>query len=215
MSEERIKLAIVDDHNIVITGIKGVLTEAKDVELCITAASGQELLNLLETQSIDVIVMDINLPDIDGMELCKAVKKKYKSCKVIGLTTYTQVSFIVQMLRNGADGYLFKNTSEEELLAAIATVHAGGRYLSQEVNEKMVQKAMDDSESDEGFIPQLTRRETEVLQLIMEENTNQQIADKLFLSLSTIETHRMNLCSKLDVKNSVGLVKKVIKFGLG
>ncbi len=118
------------------------------------------------------------------------------------------------MLRNGADGYLFKSTSESELLQAIRTVHQGQQYLSADVNQRMIAKAIQKSSGERNFIPKLTRREHQVLELISEENTTQEIADKLFLSASTIETHRMNLCSKLDARNTAGLIKKAIKFGL-
>ena len=213
-TKEKIRLVIIDDHQIVINGIKGVVNTTDDIELVGTGLNAEELLKFLESHNTDLILMDINLPGMDGIKLCKHVKNQYPEIKIIGLTTFSQASFIAEMLRNGADGYLFKNTSEEELLKALRTVHAGSQYLSNEVNQKLVQRAMSKSQSEKGFIPKLTRRENEVLQLIIEENTNQEIAEKLFLSTSTIETHRMNLCAKLDARNTAGLVKNAIKFGL-
>lgn len=211
-----IKIILVDDHKIVLNGIQEALHDATDIDVVATALNGHRLLEMLETQqNVDIIILDINLPDIDGMELCKKIKKRNSNIGVIGLTTFSQASFIAEMLRNGADGYLFKNTSEQELLQAIRTVHNGDQYLSKEVNQKLVMRAMSKKASDKSFIPKLTRRENEVLQLIIAENTNQEIADELFLSVSTVETHRMNLCSKLDARNTAGLVKNAIKFGLG
>lgn len=213
--QEIIKVILVDDHKIVLNGIQETLLEARDIKVVATALSGAQLIANLELHpEANVVILDINLPDIDGMELCKKIKKTHPKIGVIGLTTFSQASFIAQMLRNGANGYLFKNTSEEELLQAIRAVHAGSQYLSQEVNRKLLMRAMSKKASDKTFIPKLTRRETEVLQLIIEEHTNQEIADKLYLSVSTVETHRMNLCSKLDARNTAGLVKKAIKFGL-
>jgi len=211
---DRIKLLIVDDHKIVINGISGVLENTPDISVVSTALHAQDLMDQLASLSPDVIIMDISMPGIDGMDLCKIVKARYPDIKIIGLTTFTQASFIAEMLRNGADGYLFKNTSEPELLEAIRTVYRGERYLSEEVNQKLIMKAISKSSSEKGFIPKLTRREVEVLQLIIEENTNQEIANKLFLSVSTVETHRMNLCAKLDARNTAGLVRNAIKFGL-
>ena len=212
MTREKIKVFIVDDHLIVINGIIQSLSSQLDFEVVGYAHHSDDALAWLETNTPDVILLDIQLPGTDGIDLCKILRKMHPELKIIGLTTFSQVSFITEMLRNGANGYLYKNTSEEELMDAIRKVYRGERYLSAEVNQKLVAKAM--SKTERAFIPKLTRREKEVFELIMEEYTNQEIADTLYLSVSTVETHRMNLCAKLDARNAAGLVKKAMKFGL-
>ena len=209
-----IQLLIIDDHPIVIQGIENAITKETNVEVAGTALNAEQAIKWLSANHADVILLDIALPDMDGIDLCKYIHKNFPASKIIGLTTFGQVSFITSMLRNGARGYLYKNTSEEELVNAIRTVHAGQQYLSREVNEKLIAKAARTLPKRESFIPKLTRREKEILELIIAENTTQEIADLLHLSVSTIETHRMNLCAKLGARNMAGLVKNAIKLGL-
>ncbi len=209
-----VRLLIVDDHPVVINGIMKAFQDHEEIELVGSVLNGDDALNWLEDQEADVVLLDVNLPGKDGIELCKIMRRQYPELKIIGLTTFSQASFIAGMLRNGANGYLFKNASEEELTEAILTVYQGKRYLSEEVNDKLISKATQQSVGRGSFIPKLTRREKEVLELIVEECTTQEIADRLFLSVSTVETHRMNLIAKLNAKNVAGLVKNAIKFGL-
>jgi len=209
-----IRLLIVDDHPIVISGLQNALGEQEDIEVVGHVLNAMETMSWLEKAETDVILLDIGLPDMDGIDLCKLIHKQYPTIKIIGLTTYGQVSFITSMLRNGAQGYLYKNTSEQELAQAIRTVYAGGQYLSAEVNDKLIAKATRSLPKNGQLIPKLTRREKEVLELILSESTNQEIANALFLSISTVETHRMNLCAKLGARNTAGLVKNAIKLGL-
>lgn len=160
----------------------------------------------MEENECDVILLDVSLPYTDGIELCKMLKRLNSYCRIIGLTTFHQVSFIQSMLKHGANGYLFKNTTEEELCEAVDVVMSGKQYLSEEVKDVIIQKSTFSSRHD-TFIPKLTRREKEVLELILAEKTTQEIAETLFLSVSTVETHRMNLCTKLGARNTAGLVK--------
>ncbi len=209
-----IRLLIVDDHPIVISGLQNALAEQDDIEIVGHVLNASETMLWLDKAETDVILLDIGLPDMDGIDLCKLIHKQFPTIKIIGLTTYGQVSFITSMLRNGAQGYLYKNTSEHELAQAIRTVYAGGQYLSAEVNDKLIAKATRSLPKNGQLIPKLTRREKEVLELILSESTNQEIANTLFLSISTVETHRMNLCAKLGARNTAGLVKNAIKLGL-
>ncbi len=209
-----IRLFVIDDHPVVINGIKQAFHQHEQIEYVGSALHADEALAWLKDNAADVLLLDVNLPGKDGIELCKVIRKQFPDVKIIGLTTFSQASFIAGMLRNGANGYLFKNASEAELSKAILTVHAGKRYLSDEVSEKLISKATQQFSGKSGFSPKLTRREKEVLELIMEECATQEIADRLFLSVSTVETHRMNLYAKLDAKNVAGLVKNAIKFGL-
>ena len=208
-----INVLIVDDHPVVIEGLATALTQSPDIHIVDPAHDAEEALSIIDANDIDVILLDINLPNIDGMEACKLIKRKDPNIKIIGLTTYGQVSFISEMLRQGADGYLFKNTSLEEIITAIKAVHSGQQYLSQEVSQRLIHKATN-QRTRGSFIPKLTRREKEVLELIGQEYTNQEIASSLFITVSTVETHRMNLCAKLGARNTAGLIKNAIKFGM-
>lgn len=209
-----IDVFLIDDHPVLIAGISQAVSGHPDIRIAGFAHSGELALAWLAEHGADVILLDVNLPDMDGIELCKIIRKKYPAVKIIGLTTFSEASFIAGMLNNGANGYLFKNTTEAELSEAVLAVHAGKRYLSTDVSEKLISKATRQQSAKTGFVPKLTRREKEVLDLIMEECTTQEIADRLFLSVSTVETHRLKLFTKLDAKNVVGLVKNAIKFGL-
>ncbi len=208
-----IKILIVDDHPVVIEGLSTALQSNPDLDISAHASTANQALAVLEDTPIDVILLDINLPDMDGIETCKLIKKKYPSIKIIGLTTYNQVSFISEMLRQGANGYLFKNTTLEEIITAVKSVFQGDQYLSEEVNQRLINKATGKRVS-HLFIPKLTRREKEVLELIAQKYTNQEIAKELFITISTVETHRMNLCAKLNARNTAGLIKNAIKFGM-
>lgn len=209
-----IKLFITDDHAIVIHGIMQALESHEDIRVVDSAQNAAQTIHKLNQIKPDVLLLDVHLPDQDGVDLCRVISKTFPELKIIGLTTYTQVSFITEMLRNGAHGYLFKNTAEAELAEAIRTVHSGEQYLSDEVQQRLIAKATRRKTSGNSFIPKLTRREKEVLELIVEEFTNQEIAERLFITVSTVETHRMNLCTKLNARNTAGLVKNALKFDL-
>jgi len=206
-----IKVGILDDHHIVIQGIKSALINSTSISVVSAEIAKEQIEPHLH--KLDVILLDINLSDTDGIELCKKYKLEFPDLKIICLTSFLQVSFIKAMLRNGADGYLFKNVTTDELIDAIESVYQGRRYLGKEVNDLLIKDGVESQHTRQFFLPRLTRRETEILELIIDELTNQQIAEKLFISLSTVETHRMNLSAKLGAKNTAGIVKNAIKFG--
>ena len=212
--DNTIRLFIIDDHKIVINGIKLVIEQHLDIDLVGFAQNAESAKEALSRLEVDVVLQDIQLPDQDGIELTHYIRKTHPKINIIGLTSHTESSFISELLRAGAKGYLFKDISEVELLQAIRTVFTGKQYLSYEVNQKIINRVLHRKNDRRSFIPKLTRREKEVLTLIVEENTSQEIADKLFLSVSTIEKHRINLGIKLDARNAIGLYKKAIKFGL-
>jgi DNA-binding NarL/FixJ family response regulator len=198
-----ISVFIVDDHYMVIEGIRSLLQNEKSIELVGHAMNAASCLAFLKKQQPDVILMDINLPDKNGIELCKEVKEKYPSVFIIGLSTFNQQSFIQKMMDNGASGYVLKNASQEELTDAIGTVIKGKTYLSFEVSQTMRDK------STNNFV--LTTREKEVLELIADGMTNTEIAQKLFVSSTTVDTHRKNLLSKFEVKNTASLIRMAVQ----
>lgn len=200
------KIFIVDDHYMVIEGIRSLLQQEKEVEWMGHAMNAASCMAFLQQQQPDIILMDINLPDKSGIELCAEVKKKYPAVFIIGLSTFNQQSFIQRMMDNGASGYLLKNATQEELMEGIHTVMKGKLYLSGEAAMSL--------HNNHTEIPVLTRREKEVLELIASGMTNNEIASKLFVSVATVDTHRKNLLAKFDARNIAMLVKAAVKMQL-
>ena len=199
------KTFIVDDHYMVIEGIRSLLQNEKSIEWMGHAMNASSCLAFLNKQLPDVILMDINLPDISGIDLCKEVKTKYPSVFIIGLSTFNQQSFIQKMMDNGASGYVLKNATQDELTSAIETVMKGKTYLSEEASNTL--------RKDNGAAIVLTRREKEVLELIGDGMTNAEIAQKLFISVTTVDTHRKNLLAKFETKNTAALIKIAVSRG--
>ena len=198
------KVFIVDDHYMIIEGIHSLLQNEKDIEWAGHAMNAASCLAFLHQQLPDVILMDINLPDKSGIDLCKEVREKYPSVFVIGLSTFNQQSFIQKMIDNGASGYVLKNATQEELMEAIKTVAGGKTFLSDEAAQSL-------RKNNTGETPVLTRREKEVLELIANGMTNNEIAQKLFISVTTVDTHRKNLLAKFEAKNIASLIKTAVQ----
>jgi DNA-binding NarL/FixJ family response regulator len=192
------RVFIVDDHYMVIEGIRSLLQNEKNIEWTGHATNAASCLSFLQHQLPDVILMDISMPDKSGIDLCKEVKEKYPSVFIIGLSTFNQQSFIQKMMDNGASGYVLKNATQEELMEAIRVVAKGKTYLSDDVS-KVLRK-----QDDANIV--LTRREKEVLELIAGGMTNNEIGEKLFISSSTVDTHRKNLLAKFEAKNTASLI---------
>jgi DNA-binding NarL/FixJ family response regulator len=206
------RIAITDDHTIVIEGIKNMLKSNKEIEVL------QSFENLKDTftnlnELVEVLLLDINLPDGNGINACKELLEKHKSLKIIALTNFEDSIFIKQILKNGAMGYLLKNTSKIELTDAIKEVVKGNRYLPKKISDILLNDSIGIDNSS-YFIPKLTSREKEILALIIKEYTTEEIANELFLSIKTIESHRSNLIQKLGVKNTAGLVRVAFEKGL-
>lgn len=197
---------IVDDHYMVIEGIRSLLQYETEIEWAGHAMSAASCLAFLERQLPDVIFMDINLPDKSGIELCKEVRERYPSVFMIGLSTFSQQSFVRRMMENGASGYVLKNATRQELVAAIRDVVKGRIYLSEEASQLLKQGG--------PAAVVLTRRESEVLELIAEGLTNNEMARRLFISITTVDTHRKNLLMKLGAKNTAALVSRAVKLEL-
>ncbi len=201
-----VSIFIVDDHYLVIEGIRSILQTEKKIEWLGHAMNAASCLDFLKHHQPDVILMDVNLPDKNGTELCKEVKKLYPSLLILGLSTFNQQAVVRNMMENGASGYVLKNATKEELLEAIGLVMKGDTYFSQEVEH-----ALSEPQPQQ---PVITRREKEVLQLIAEGLTNTEIADKLFISIPTVNTHRKSILEKFEVKNTATLIGKAIKLGI-
>lgn len=203
-----IKVFIVDDHYMVIEGIRSLLQSEATIEWMGHATNALSCLAFLQHQSPDVLLMDINLPDSSGIDLCKEVKEKYPAIFILGLSTFNQQSFIEKMIGNGASGYVIKNATKQELIEAIHTVVKGKQYLSFDAAVALRKPHT------ENFTPVITRREKEVLALIAEGFTNNEIAHKLFISITTVDTHRKNILAKLGAKNTASLIKIAAQFKL-
>lgn len=202
----KIKLFIVDDHYLVIEGIRSLLQNEHDIEWTGHAMNAESCMAFLQRQQPDLILMDISLPDKSGIDLCREVKLKYPKIRILGLSTYNQRSYVEKMLKNGANGYLLKNAGKEELLKGIATAMERKVYLSHDA-------AISLRSRDNNTTPILTRREKEVLELIAAGHTNPDIAEKLFISTTTVDTHRKNLLLKFEVKNVAALISRASKAG--
>jgi len=195
-----IKVFITDDHYMVVEGIRTLLQGEKSIEFIGHASNAASCLSFLKNQQPDVVLMDISMPDKTGVELCKEVRQLYPHVFVIGLSTFNQFTFIDAMMENGASGYLLKNAGKEEIITAVREVAKGKTYMSDEAAATLKNDAHEDS-------PVLTRRENEILRMIANGHTNPAIADKLFLSLSTVDTHRKSLMRKLNIKNTALLIR--------
>ncbi|HSM46796.1 MAG TPA: response regulator transcription factor [Draconibacterium sp.] len=200
------KVFIVDDHYMVIEGIRSLLQNESGIEWTGHATNAESCLAFLQRQQPDVILMDINLPDKSGIELCRDVKTKYPAIRILGLSTFNQRSYIEKMMENGASGYLLKNAGREELLKGIEMAMQRKFYMSHEA-------ALSLRSTDSQTLPILTRREKEILELIAAGLTNQEIADKLFISYTTVDTHRKNLLQKFEAKNVAVLINLATKNG--
>ena len=209
-----IKVAIADDHQMFIDGIKSLIKGNKTIQVVAEANNGEALLETLTKTPVNLILMDVNMPVMDGIETTKKVKELFPDIKVIMLTMFGTRDYIEKLLRAGANGYILKNTGKEELTTAIEKVMQGESYFSKEVTERIMEGLQGKKNETNPMMVELTEREKDVLRLIAQELTSREIADKLFISFHTVETHRKNLISKLQVKNIAGLVKYAVQNGL-
>jgi DNA-binding NarL/FixJ family response regulator len=209
----QIRLGIVDDHAVVIDGLKTMLGTYPHLQVAYTTQYGNELLNFLQASCLDVLLMDIQMPETNGIDLCKQITRHYPQTKVIAFSSFDDSNYVKQIFRSGAKGYLLKNADKQTILTAIETVMNGEDYMDETIKKILLQESLTGQRRSIYEVP-LTKREKELVQLIAEGFSSQEIADKLFISLRTVETHRLNINQKLDVKNTAGLVKEAIKRGL-
>lgn len=211
---EKIKVLLADDHQIMLDGLRAIFANDESIEVVGTASNGMEVLEFLKNNPLDVLLLDLQMPVMDGLETTMHVKKSYPDVKVILLTTNDEGSIITSLFKVGATGYLLKNASKENLIQGIKDAYEGKKVLSAHLTEKMIESLNENPKVREGEIPKITKREIEVVKLIAQEYTTQEIADALFVSTNTVATHKRNLFVKMDVKNSVGMIKKAVDWGL-
>lgn len=202
-----IKLLLTDDHVIVRDGIKTLLKNEEGIQVTAEASNGQEALNVLKAQPIDVVLMDINMPGLDGLKASALIKEKYPDTKIIALTMYREMHMVEAMFKNGAKAYLLKSCSREELLKAIRDVAQNSEYLEDALREEFAQYLNKPLKKSKNEGPSVSKREKEVLQLISQEMTTSEIATELFISVTTVETHRKNMLKKLGLRNTAGLMR--------
>jgi two-component system nitrate/nitrite response regulator NarL len=204
-----IRILIIDDHPLVSDGIKTMLKDLEQVSIIGNCKSAKDALEFLSREKVEIILLDISLPDIDGLTLCETIRKNNIHSKIIGLTSTNEAGIITGLLQRGGNGYLLKNMEREELIEAINVVLNNRIYLSKAANEKILQQFQSLGSALES-LPVLTRREKEILQLLSDGLNGPQIADKLFLSNYTVETHRKNLLKKFNA-NSLQMLLKIAR----
>lgn len=201
MNNESISLLIVDDHPVVIAGIRSLLQGIEHVTIAGSCHNGASAKEFLQQHHADIILLDINLPDISGIDLCLELRKKYPHLRILALSNHSEKSMVARMLENGASGYLLKNASTAELQEAIRDAMNDRLFFSNDVARKMLDTSTNVS------LPQLTRREKEILKLIAEGLTSQTIASTLNISQLTVDTHRRNMIQKFNVSSMTAVVK--------
>lgn len=209
-SMKTVKILIADDHDLIHNGIKNMLRPIKRYKIIGKANNGAEAVQKAMELKPDVILMDISMPVLNGIEATKIIADKFPDIKIIALTQYEEQEYVVQILKSGGSGYLLKNSKKKEFIEAIESVLSGKKAFSKKISEQLINglihKTTADDKPEEHEIP-LTKREIEIIKKIADDMSNQQIADELHISLRTVETHRRNLMQKLNVKTVVALLK--------
>jgi DNA-binding NarL/FixJ family response regulator len=205
----RIKVLLVDDHQIIIDGLKSLLKNSDEIIVVAEANNGREALRILDILEIDIVLMDIDMPVLNGIDTLKEIGKRGLAVKVIILSMHNEAGMIKSLINIGANGYLLKSCAQEELIGAIRKVASGQSYFSADVTLSLLNPAQSNQPTE-----LLTDRETEIIKLIAEGFSNKEIGLKLFISHRTVDTHRTNLMKKLDVSNIAGLISYAIRNGI-
>lgn len=208
-----IKVVLADDHSLVRDGIKALLEEAENIQVTGEVSNGEEAINKIKETKPDIAILDIRMPIMNGIEASRRIRKLFPKVKIMMLSMHDTEEYVIQSIESGASGYLLKDTNRIEFIKAINAIHLGEKYFSGSIShiliDKILNKQDDDStQSDVLEMPDLTKREKQILSLIVDGSSNREIAEKLDKSIRTIETHRFNLMKKLKVKNVVELIKK-------
>ncbi len=212
-----IHIILTEDHQILRDGVKSLIA-SENIKITGEASTGAELWKLLEGEKPDIILMDISLPDTSGIELTRLLSERFPEIKVLILSMYTDESFINQAIKSGAKGYLHKNTTREEMLIAIDTVYSGNDFYSDNISKIILKSYIEKAKlnAEELLNPHeiLSKREIEILTMFAEGFINKEIADKLFISIRTVESHKNHIMQKLNLKTQVELVKYAIRHNL-
>ena len=206
----RYRTVIVDDHPIVISGISALLSDFDTVEITAKLISGEMLLNYIEDHEVELILMDIFMPGITGVDLCKTIKQKHPKIIIIGMSSQSERSLVMQFIQNGGNGYILKSASFDEFRSCIEKATQGEIVFSDEVKAIIGHPNSDDLNQ----IPSLSRREKDVVELLSKGKSTQEIADELFLSFLTVQTHRRNILQKYKTKNVAELIAILLKNNL-
>ncbi len=207
----KIKIHLIDDHQIVIDGLLAVLKLEDDFEVVGFSLNGENVHERLTKNEADVLIMDINMPEVDGIDVLRDFQEKGAPCKIIVLSSYDDIKVIKEVLNLGVNGYLSKKCAGENIADAIRKVHNGEQYYCDSVKDKMLNAFSESTKNTKKTVTNITKRELEILQLVVKEYTTKEISEQLTISINTIDTHRKNIMKKLNVKNTVGLVKYAIK----
>jgi len=198
---EQINILLVDDHAIVMDGIESLLNTVPAIHIIGKAAGGIEALKILESEAVDIVVTDYSMEDMDGLTLIHKMKKMKPGIKILVLSMHDEVPIVQEVLKAGVAGYILKKYTHHELLTAIDIIHDGGQFWSTEINKMLLRRLQPESNN------QITEREMEVLKLLTQELTSREIAEKLFISERTVDTHRKNLLRKTNSSSTIGIIK--------
>lgn len=204
----KINILIADDHKIVRDGLVSLLSDEEEFNIVAQAENGLRVLNILKYSKIDIVIMGISMPELDGIECTKKIKEMYPEIHILILSMYNEEQYINEVFKSGASGYILKNSGKEELTRAIKSIIDGIPYFSPEVTQTYIESLSNPDIT--NVMDELSLREIEVMKLIVNEFSNQEIARKLYVSIRTIDAHRRNILNKIGVKNTVGLVKFAI-----
>ncbi len=215
---KNIKILIVDDHEVVRDGLKNILLSLNNMAIAGEAANGEDAISMYDSLKPDLVIMDISMPGMNGIEATRIIKENDPNAKILILTMHDNQEYLNQIIRSGAKGFVLKNTDKEELLDAVRTVAGGENFFSKDISKLIIDnyiRSAKETDKNEGYkeVP-LTKREIEILKYIAEGNSNQEIANKLYISYNTVDTHRKNIMHKLSIKNTAGLVRYAIEKGL-
>jgi DNA-binding NarL/FixJ family response regulator len=209
-----IKVILADDHQLFREGLANLLAESKEVEVIAQAVNGKDAIDKAKQFRPDVMIMDINMPEMDGVEATSQLLKEIPEMKIIGLSIHANKQYIQGMLEAGSSGYLFKNCSFDELIKAIQTVHCGKKYLSEKITDILIQEYLNKKEIGTSITSELTDRESEILKLIAEGISVSDISNQLFVSIKTINTHKQHILEKLNLKTTTDIIKFALKKGI-
>lgn len=206
------RVLLVDDHQIVLDGLKRIITDSNAFEVMGNVNSGHQALQLLQHMPVDLLLTDLDMPEMHGSDLVKRVKESYPEIKVIVLSMHTDPVLVKELVSIGADGFLVKTTSEEEIILALKKVAQGQQYYSTDITTSLMNQTSHVSDIQKKF--QLTQRELEILQLVADGFSTKEIGEQLFISIRTVDSHRLSIMKKLDVKNIAELVRFAFKNAL-